>query len=1145
MSGTPAGAKTAGIVTAGIEAVTVYNNSTAAYEVDASLMVGLTDVYVNGGSFGTTFSGVASVPNLHLLSTSKAATVTSSVVTGAADEAIILSNASAQSGDVTATYNGLEVINFVAAGTTGLKTATVDNSLSLVSDALEKVVVTGDAAANVTVSFAGAALELQTAEFDASAAGGAITAHVTKGASATATVTMSAQADYLDFDGALASTITLDGGDGVDYLELDTSVAYSASATAQSGSGVSNFEALRLASGVGVDERSLVNNAGITGLIAVAGGSYTKSTALASITQLSAGTFTTTAATDGAADTLTMNLIGAGVASTLSAANVETLTVNSGGIAANSLTMSALGSADLTSVTAAGTMPLTVTVSGTSLATVNATGLAGIGSLFTLAASASTADMTVTGSPNRPVVSATGVANDITVGDGDNTITGGAYRDDITSGDGDNTITAGDGNNQITTGRGDDTITAGDGDNTIDAGAGDNTITAGDGDNGITLGNGDDTVTVGGTTTSATIMDVNTVDLGAGDDTFTGGAGRDVVTLGSGDDTVDTGAGADSIYMSDYDDDDVIGGGAGTDALSASALASAVAQAVTGAQIQAAGVHVDMSPGTTRTSSPVITGVESVYINANIAALNDGAVLDRETIDFTAATGISNLYLVTTDPDNADDSTLVLNETDAAAIHLQDDGVGSLGQLTVVGTGQASLTLKGHDMADSTDLVVSEVDALTVTSYVDNATAAVTDTVFGTITADETAGITVTGAGVSNVIGAQVLTTAAISADALEDLTLNAGSNMSLVLGAIDTAGDELQSIDINVSDDGAIGIPSITATAGDIEASTLTIDVGVGGVFGNAAVPTAILADSIETATITVGAAGTMRANLNYAGTTTISATAGSTIDIDTIGVDALESSTTLTGRGTLEGTLDLLGDNTFNFSGFTSTGGALAIDAGSDDDDKVIVSNDLQNTYTLTGGGKINITTGAAIDTITTGANIDTIATGAGADIIDGGGLGDTINGGLGADVIHIDADTDSQGTATTQTTLAGIDILTLGTGDTVDFAGFNAAAVIGATATVQTVTLAAGTEATWADFITGINTLTNLASEVTLVKIVDLTTDTTGDGDFDGYYLIANDTTAAIAAADDVFIKLVGVDDDSLIAGVSAADIASFTL
>jgi hypothetical protein len=208
--------------------------------------------------------------------------------------------------------------------------------------------------------------------------------------------------------------------------------------------------------------------------------------------------------------------------------------------------------------------------------------------------------------------------------------------------------------------------------------------------------------------------------------------------------------------------------------------------------------------------------------------------------------------------------------------------------------------------------------------------------------------------------------------------------------------------------------------------------------------------------------------------------------------------------------------------------------------------VSNDLANTYTLTGGGKINITTGAADDTISTGANIDTISTGAGADIIDGGGLGDFINGGLGNDVIHIDADTDSQPTATTQTTLAGIDVVTLGTGDTIDLAGYNANSVIGATATVQTVTLAAGAEATIADLITGLNTLTNLVNEVTIVEVVDNTTDTTGDGDFDGFYLIANDAAgAAISAADDVIIKLVGVDDESLIAGVTAGDIVSFTL
>ena len=1160
-SGTPAGGVTNGVATSNIEAVSVYNNSTAAYEVDAALMSGLTDVYINGGVNSTLVDDVDTLANLHLISTNVAAEIstTAAAVTGSADEAVILSNNSALTANVTATYDGVEVINFAAAGTTGAYSIAgeftgANRTLTLDSDALEKVVVTGDANASIAVNLVGAALETQTSELDASAAGGSITAEVTKGASATAAVTMSAQADHLDFNGALANTITLDGGDGIDTLELDTDLAYSTAAatagTAQAGAGVSNFEALYLASGTDVDERALTNNAGITTVVAVGAASYAKATALASVTQLSTGAFTTTAATDGDADALSLTLAG-GATSTLSAANVETLTVASGGAAANAVTMSKAGSADLTSVTAAGTRGLSLTVSGTSLATVDASGITGVGSAFTLSAAASDVDMTVTASGNRPTVAATGIANTITVGDGDNTITGGAYRDDITAGNGDNTITAGDGNNVVTTGRGDDTITAGDGDNTINAGSGDNTVTVGDGDNGLTLGNGDDTVTTGGTTTSATVMDVNTVGLGAGDDTFTGGAGRDVVTMGTGDDTVDTGAGADSIYMSDYDDDDVVNGGAGTDALSASALASATAQALTGAQIQAVGVHVDVTPGTTRTSSPQITGVESVYINANLAALNDGAVLDRETIDFTAATGISNLYLVTTDADAANsDSTLILNEVDAAAIHLQDDGAAAaLGQLTVVGTGQASLTLKGHDMADSTDLVVTEVDALTVTSYVDNATAAVTDTVFGNITADESAGITVTGAGVSAVIGAQAFTTGTISADAVETLTLSAGSNMTLTTGAIDTAGDELATISLTADDDGSLVIASITATAGDIEASTLTIDVGVGSTMGaNAAGTTnlAITADSIEAATITLDAASTAAFDLLYAGATTIAMTTGSVLDLETIGVDALVSSTTLTGRGTLNGAIDLLGTNTFNFSGFTSTGGALAIDAGSDDDNKVIVSNDLQNTYTLTGGGKINITTGAADDTISTGANIDTISTGAGADIIDGGGLGDVINGGLGNDVIHIDADTDSQPTATTQTTLAGIDVVTLGTGDTIDLNDYNATAVIGATATVQTVTLAAGAEATIADLITGLNTLTNLVNEVTIVEVVDNSTDTTGDGDFSGFYLIANDAAgAAISAADDVIIKLVGVDDESLIAGVSAGDIVSFTL
>ena len=1151
-SGTPVGGVTNGVATSGVEAVSVYNNSTAAYEVDAALMSGLSDVYINGGVNSTIVDDVDALANLHLISTNVAAelSTTAAAVAGSADEAVILSNNSALTANVTATYDGVEVINFMAAGTTGAYSIAgeftgTNRTLTLDSDALEKVVVTGDANASIAVSLVGAALETQTSELDASAAGGSITAVVTKGASATAAVTMSAQADHLDFNGALANTITLDGGDGIDTLELDTDLAYSTAAatagTAQAGAGVSNFEALYLASGTDVDERALTNNAGITTVVAVGAGSYTKATALASVTQLSTGAFTTTAATDGAADALSLTLAG-GATSTLSAANVEALTVLSGGSAANGVTMSAAGSADLTSVTAVGTSGLTVTVSGTKLATVDASGITGVGSAFTLSAAASDVDMTVTASANRPTAAATGTANTITVGDGDNTITGGVYKDVITAGDGDNTITAGDGNNQVTTGRGDDTITAGDGDNTINAGSGDNTVTVGDGDNGLTLGNGDDTVTTGGTTTSATVMDVNTVGLGAGDDTFTGGAGRDVVTMGTGDDTVDTGAGADSIYMGDFDDDDVVNGGDGTDALSLSALTAAATLAATGAQIQPVANYVDVAPGTSLKSSPQFTGVESVYMDVTIAAANAGATTNRETVDFAASSGITNLYLSTTDADTNNAATLILNEVDASAIHLLDSGADALGALTVIGTGQASLTLKGHAHASATTITVTETDAVTLTSYVDNATAAVVDTVFGAVTVDEATAVTVTGAGVANTVGTVALTTGTISADALQTLTLSAGSNMTLTTGAIDTAGDDLQTIAITVSDDGTMVLPSITATAGDIEASTMTITVGVGGTLGNLAVPSAIAADSIETATVTVGAAATLRADFTYAGTTTLTASAGSTVDIDNIGLAGAEASFTVSGRATTNAAVTVVGETTYNFSGMVTTT-AVTVTA-TDASDKTIVGNDLANTIN-TGAGADSVTGGAGIDTITTLGGIDTINGGGGADIIDGGALGDIINGGLGADVIHIDADTDSQGTATTQTTLAGIDILTLGTGDTVDLAGFNAAAVIGATATVQTVTLAAGAEATWADVITGINTLTNLASEVTLVKIVDLTTDTTGDGDFDGYYLIANDTTAAIAAADDVFIKLVGVDDDSVIAGVSVADIVSFTL
>jgi len=574
-----------------------------------------------------------------------------------------------------------------------------------------------------------------------------------------------------------------------------------------------------------------------------------------------------------------------------------------------------------------------------------------------------------------------------------------------------------------------------------------------------------------------------------------------------------------------------------------------------------------VTPGTTRTSTPQITGVESVYINANLADANDGAVLDRETIDFASTSGISNLYLLTTDGDNNDDSTLILNEIDAAAIHLQDDGAGSLGQLTVVGTGQASLTLKGHDMADSTDLVVTEVDALTVTSYVDNATAAVTDTVFGNITADESAGITVTGAGVTAVIGAQAFTTGTISADAVETLTLSAGSNMTLTTGAIDTAGDELATIAITVSDDGVIVLPSITATAGDIEASTMTITVGVGGTFGNGAAPTTIAADSIETATVTVGAAATFRADLGYAGTTSVTASAGSTVDIDNIGLAGEESSVTISGRGTLTGgagkAFILTGEASLNISGWTDGNAGtvtITVPALSTADATFVGNNEIANVTTL--GGEDSVTTGTANDVIDTGADDDSISSGAGNDDIDAGAGDDVINAGAGTDAIdagtgadvvnggtgvdtYVISDADSAvdtGTAVTATA-AGIDTVTVTTGDIFNFEDRTEALNADAGAAVA-VALADDTDdTTMTELLAAMDAAVNAdlaADDVVLFYVTD--SGTGGTNSWTGLYLLSalDDTVSA----NDNLIKIVGtgVDEESTIAlgGVGGAEV-----
>ena len=933
-----------------VEEVAVYNNSAAAYAADTTLMTGLTDLFVVAGINDVSFTGVNSSTNVHLTSVSNDVTVTNAATVGLgdADAVTIALNGAAATAASTLTYNDIETFNVVTSGAAtgnGLLPVFGGRSQTLTSDQLETVNVSGSAAANITATMAGATTVAAVGTLDASDMTGALTATVGAGASGLLSVTGGAGADTLYVNsGAMNSDLTIDGGAGVDTLVV-TSAAYSAtSTTGQAGDGVTNMEVLLVAGSA--DLRSFSNNT-FAGLVSAGAASIAGLGADAvALTMTAAGNQTLDRATDGTANAATVSFAGtsAFTVASLNVADEETVTINSGSVLAGSNAITSLVGTDLTSLTIAGSRDLTISaISGTKLATVDASGLSGLGTVLDITASNSTADMTVTGAAG--VESSDGeVMNDITTGSGADAITTGDYAATISAGNGDNTVVAGDG------------------DNTVTVGKDENTITVGDGDNGITAGNGDNTITVGGIATS-----VNSITVGNGDNTITSGAGVDTVTLGTGDDTVDTGAGADKIYMGGYDDDDVIDGGTGTDTLSSAALSSSTALA--GAQIQPVGKFIDLTPGTSKTSSPAFTAVENVYMDVNLATANVSAATG-ETVDFAASSGISNLYLNVTDAnDGATTAILTLSDVDAAAIHLVESGTTeSLGSLVIGGTGQASLTVKGHAVdgtagtALPTALTVTAVDALTVTSYIGNALVPVTDTEFGKVLADDSDTVTVTMAATTAALAGGTLTLGTLSADAATTIALNAGSNNSLVTGAVSSTSDSLETITATVSDDGTLTVPSITSTAGALTSVAISLGVNSTATFsGN------IDVEDTAAGTITVGAASTLTAaGLMLGGSaTTITGTASSTIDIDTYGKTAHDASTvTITGRGDLTNTFAIDGDTTVSVAGWTDTQSAWTVTT-TGNDDLGFISNASPSTVTV-GNGDNTVTTGAGADTI-----------------------------------------------------------------------------------------------------------------------------------------------------------------------------------
>lgn len=210
-------------------------------------------------------------------------------------------------------------------------------------------------------------------------------------------------------------------------------------------------------------------------------------------------------------------------------------------------------------------------------------------------------------------------------GSGNDTLTGTAWDDEIHAGDGDNHITGGDGRNDIFAGSGNDTIYGGGGIDDLEAGDGNNEVYGGDGNDSLIGGSGNDTFnggggddylycgtgvdhidggsnTVGGDdpyaldhlqeidkrtstanevfsnadpsilqtlsdgTTVVNVEWITTIRTGSGNDTLTGGLLANFIWSGAGNDVVDGGAGSDDL-MGEDGDDLLLGGAGDLDAL--------------------------------------------------------------------------------------------------------------------------------------------------------------------------------------------------------------------------------------------------------------------------------------------------------------------------------------------------------------------------------------------------------------------------------------------------------------------------------------------------------------------------------------------------------------------------------------------------
>lgn len=367
------------------------------------------------------------------------------------------------------------------------------------------------------------------------AALGTVTKVDTSGTTGTSTLTIDATkvaftggagSDLITLSGALASGAKFDLGAGNDRLS-GTAVAASTTSVVDGGTGVDTISSSVINAGNGsvfknfeilglnntVLDASLLTGSTLTGLeLLASGGTYTNITAAQSLsiaTNTGAGTTVLTFSNvGGSADAYAITFAGVGGATsgaaatydagTLSIANIENVTINSGSASGFSLNNIDLTDAAARSLVITGSQALDVSF-------VTAFGTAGANGLATIDASAATGAITLN-------TTNAGIA------------TGGLT---VTTGSGADTLTLASAAT-VSTGAGDDTVTLG-GASTVDLGLGNDTVTVANAATTITLGGGNDTVNVAASVSFANMVSI-TDTAGAGDAFVFANQGADAFT---------------------------------------------------------------------------------------------------------------------------------------------------------------------------------------------------------------------------------------------------------------------------------------------------------------------------------------------------------------------------------------------------------------------------------------------------------------------------------------------------------------------------------------------------------------------------------------------------------------------------------------